>query len=301
MNWIKLGQVFKMKELHPLLKSHAANPLAVHLNNDTYRVFFSSRDNNSKSSVGFADIDIIKLKVLNICAAPIVKYGEEESFCSHGISIGNLYEQDDKRFILFMGWNIRNNEHWRGDIGRLELLSDNKTLNLNPTKAFIGIDIEDPISLSYPFVLFHEGVYKMWYGSTISWTSENGEMIHAIKYAVSSDGINWKRKGIAIPYEIGQAQAFSRPMVLIDKNGYKMWYSYRSGDRTKYRIGYATSVDGIVWERKHDEVGIDVSDSGWDSEMICYPFVFKHKKQVYMFYNGNDYGREGFGMARLKQ
>ena len=71
-----------------------------------------------------------------------------------------------------------------------------------------------------------------------------------------------------------------------------MWFSYRSGDGTKYRIGYAHSLDGLKWDRKEDS-GIDVSESGWDSEMICYPFVFNHKGKQYMLYNGNDYGRTG--------
>ena len=52
-----------------------------------------------------------------------------------------------------------------------------------------------------------------------------------------------------------------------------MWYSYR-GDA--YRIGYAESVDGLEWERKDEEAGIDVSADGWDSEMIEYPCVFEH-------------------------
>ncbi|MNX51611.1 hypothetical protein D3C86_822760 [compost metagenome] len=79
-----------------------------------------------------------------------------------------------------------------------------------------------------------------------------------------------------------------------------MWYSYRSGDGTKYKIGYSHSVDGIHWERRHNDVGIDVSKKGWDSEMICYPFIFEHKNDRYMLYNGNEYGKTGFGIAKLK-
>lgn len=75
-----------------------------------------------------------------------------------------------------------------------------------------------------------------------------------------------------------------------------MWFSYRSGIGTSYRIGYAFSFNGINWDRKTDS-GIDVSISGWDSEMICYPFVFTHKNKKYMLYNGNNYGKEGFGLA----
>ena len=163
-----------------------------------------------------------------------------------------------------MGWNIQKNEHWRGDIGKLRLVNNEQLENTSET-PFMSMDKIDEVSLSYPFVLFHEGIYKMWYGSTLSWTSENGEMIHVINYATSADGENWEKQGLAIPYEIGVAQAFSRPTVIINEVGYHMWYSFRSGLGEKYRIGYSHSHDGINWIRKHDETGIEVSDTGWDS------------------------------------
>jgi hypothetical protein len=299
MEWEKLGQVFFVKEASGFLKSHASNPLPIHLKDDIYRVFFSGRDEDNKSSVGYVDIDIITRKVLNDKRKVIFKYGNSESFYSHGVSIGNVYKVNEDQFILFMGWNIRNNEHWRGDIGQLKLI-DNECLQITSELPFMSIDEVDTVSLSYPFVIFHEGIYKMWYGTTLTWTSENDEMIHVINYATSLDGKNWEKHGLAIPYELGVAQAFSRPTVIIDELGYHMWYSYRSGTGEKYRIGYAHSEDGLKWERKHDEIGIDVSKNGWDSEMICYPFVLKHKGETYMLYNGNQYGKAGFGIAKRK-
>ena len=300
MVWEKLGQVYYMKVAHGFLKSHASNPLPIHLKDDIYRVFFSGRDEDNKSSVGYVDIDIITRKVLNDQREVVFKYGDSESFYSHGVSIGNVYEVNDDQFILFMGWNIRNNEHWRGDIGQLKLI-DNEHLQITSEIPFMSTDEIDTVSLSYPFVIFHEGIYKMWYGTTLTWTSENDEMIHVINYATSLDGKNWEKHGLAIPYELGVAQAFSRPTVIIDELGYHMWYSYRSGTGEKYRIGYAFSLDGLKWERKHDEIGIDVSENGWDSEMICYPFVLEHKGETYMLYNGNQYGKEGFGIAKRKK
>ena len=96
------------------------------------------------------------------------------------------------------------------------------------------------------------------------------------------------------------AQAFSHPTVWFDGIDYHMWFSYRSGLRDQtYRIGYAVSSDGIGWERDLVSSGIDVSSNGWDSEMIEYPYVFEHNGQVFMLYNGNGYGKTGFGLALL--
>lgn len=299
MQWIKKGQVFQCSNTHPLLVSHASNPLPVFLKGDIYRVYFSGRDVQNKSSVGYVDWNVETGEIFKEAEAPVFTFGKENSFYSHGVSIGNLYANNGNDYILFMGWNIPENQHWRGDIGRLKI--KDSVFEICPDSPFLGTDVEDPVSLSYPFVVWHEDKYKMWYGSTVDWYTENGEMLHVIKYATSLDGENWTKHGIAIPYELGEAQAFSRPTVLIDAKGYHMWYSYRKGDGTKYRIGYAYSSDGIQWERKHDQVGIDVSEQGWDSEMICYPFVFQHNDKTILLYNGNNFGKEGFGWAILEK
>lgn len=300
MNWKKTGKLYDFKLIDAFLISHASNPLAVNLKDDIYRVFFSGRDEDNKSSIGFVDVDILRKIVVNTCKETIFRYGSESSFYSHGVSVGNLYQVDKKNYIQFMAWQIRDGGHWRGDIGRLSINKDLSLVELDPKEIFLGCDKEDNISLSYSWVMFDEGIYKMWYGSTIDWDSPNGEMIHVIKYATSKDGECWDKHGLAVPYEIGVAQAFSRPSVIKDEQGYHMWFSYRPGDGTKYRIGYAHSLDGLSWDRKSDS-GIDVSKEGWDSEMICYPFVFDHKGKRYMLYNGNDYGKTGFGLAVLEE
>jgi hypothetical protein len=75
-----------------------------------------------------------------------------------------------------------------------------------------------------------------------------------------------------------------------------MWYAFRG---TRYLIGYAESSDGRLWKRMDGEAGIQPSAHGWDSEMIEYPFVFRHGENLYMLYNGNDYGKTGIGLAVL--
>jgi hypothetical protein len=302
MRWNKLGQLYCPKSVHPKLASHAANPLAMLLEGDVYRIFFSGRDLQNRSSVGFVDVDIIKREVVYIHDKPVFEHGPENSFYSHGVSIGNCYEVDGHRYILFMGWQCPPDGHWRGDIGRL-VLGPDFSLRIDSDSPFMSTDETDPVSLSYPWVLRDEnGNYQMWYGSTVTWDAGNGEMLHVINHAMSDDGHRWQRDGLAIPYKLGIAQAFSRPSVIGNKNaGYHMWFSYRSGSGEKYRIGYAYKPKGHAWELRLDEVGIDVSPSGWDSEMVEYPFVFDHQGQRYMLYNGNSNGKTGFGLAVLNQ
>lgn len=281
------------------MRSHAANPLAIPLEGNIFRVLYNGRDEQNRSSISFVDIDIITRKIVYSHPEPIFEHGGDGSFYSHGVSLGNSYVCNEDHFILFMGWKNCSGEHWQGVIGRLAIL-DNMCLTLTQDYPFLDLDEKDPVSLSYPWILSDHTAFEMWYGSTLSWDAGNGEMIHIIKYATSNDGVDWQRHGQAIPHKMGLAQAFSRPSVVKDHNGYHMWFSYRGGTGVKYRIGYAHSSDGYSWESKLRQSGIDVSNSGWDSEMIEYPFVFDHMRQRYMLYNGNDYGRTGFGLAVLE-
>lgn len=300
---MKLGCIYQpnLQERHPKLISHAANPLPVHLHGDVYRIFYSGRDINNRSSVGAVDVDIVRQNVVTDHKFPFFEHGVGKCFYSDGISIGNGYTVGGKRYILFMGWQNPGDGHWRGDIGRL-VLNPDLTLSIEDESPFIESNESDPVSLSYPWVIQdNDGEYKMWYGSTMSWDAGNGEMLHVLKYATSHNGHNWHRKGLAIPYELGRAQAFSHPTVVKDMQGnYEMWFSYRSGTGEKYRIGYANSSDGENWKLDLESAGISVSHDGWDSDMIEYPYVFCHKGQRYMLYNGNGYGKSGFGLAMLR-
>jgi len=271
------------------------------MNGDIYRIFYCGRDTENRSSVGAVDVDVLQRRIIADHPFPFFENGSEESFFSDGVSIGNCYEAKGVRYVLFMGWQNHTGKHWRGEIGRL-VITPELNLMLDSSEPLLGTDSDDPFSLSYPWVRQREdGSFDMWYGSTQTWDAGNGEMLHVIKHATSCDGERWNKTGLAVSYELGVTQAFSRPTVARGLNGgLEMWFSYRGSKETKYSIGYATSPNGEDWSLDLDGAGIATSSKGWDSEMIEYPFVFDHKNERYMLYNGNGFGKSGFGMARLK-
>lgn len=300
--WHKLGLLYSLPDggLHPKLRSHVANPLPVHIDGDIYRIFFCSRDVENRSSVGGVDINIITRQVIRQYCQPFFEHGLSGSFYADGVSIGNCYSVNGTRYLFFMGWQSPKDSHFRGDIGRIVIKPD-LSLAFDPSWTVMGADSVDPISLSYPWVIGDSlNGFDMWYGSTATWDAGNGEMLHVLHHASSIDGHVWHRSGQVVPHQLGTAQAFSRPTVTCNSSGgWLMWFSYRGGPGTKYRIGFATSIDAKVWCLALPNAGIDVSPTGWDSEMIEYPFVFDHKDQRYMLYNGNQYGKSGFGLAVL--
>ena len=151
---------------------------------------------------------------------------------------------------------------------------------------------------SAPFVMRDGDRWRMWYVCGNEWLREGEKILprYTLRHIESGDGIYWPGPGTEClvprpPDEIG----FGRPFVVRDGALYRMWYSIRGAG--EYRLGYATSPDGLEWERRDEEVGIERAQIGWDSEMICYSAVLRTKQQWIMFYNGNGYGRTGVGVA----
>ena len=283
--------------------SHAANPLAEHLSGDLFIVHFTSRDKNSRSHIASCVIDLGKLTVVEIHNKPVLAPGELGLFDDSGTAIGFILQVEEKKLLYYLGWNLKVTVPWLNTIGLAIFNKEKNCFEKFSRAPMMDRSDEDPFSISYPSVLFDEGKYKMWYGSNLSWGATQDEMKHVIKYAESTDAIHWNRTNkIAVNLKHPNEYALSKPFVLKTNDGYEMWYSYRAcGEIKTYRIGYAFSTDGINWQRHDDAAGINVSADGWDSEMICYPFVFFHNDKKYMLYNGNGYGKTGFGIAVLEQ
>jgi hypothetical protein len=143
----------------------------------------------------------------------------------------------------------------------------------------------------------------MWYVAGSDWTTGEGKSLprYNLRYLESADGRTWGQLGrVSLDFQNADEHAFGRPWVLKDSTGHRMFYSIRTKSRG-YRLGYAESGDGLEWRRKDDLVGIDVSEEGWDSEMIAYSSVWRQGNKVYLFYNGNGCGATGFGFAELAQ
>ena len=300
MKWIKRGRIFCPDGNFPWMQSHAANPVAQHLIKDIFRIYFSCRDRDNRSSIGFVEIDIFKpTDILRISSQPILEPGDPGLFDDSGASIGCLSFIDDKIFLYYTGWNLGVTVPWRNSIGlAISQIGEIHFKKYSRAPILDRSDV-DSFSISYPWVMRDGPIWRMWYGSNLQWGKKHSDMMHVIKYAESPDGINWNRQGIiSIDLQTPGEWGISKPCVIKDQDKYLMWYSFRGGS---YRIGYAESADGIHWERKDGQVGIDVSDSGWDSEMICYPNVFDHLGRRYMLYNGNGYGKTGMGLAVLQK
>ncbi len=293
MAWKRIGHLFSPSREKPWMVSHASQPVAEPIEGNRFRIYFSSRDDQNRSSIGTLEIDIRNpLRVQAISEGPLLSPGVRGLFDDSGLSMGCLVQNEGKKYLYYLGWNLGVTVPFRNSIG-LALGQDDGTFERLSPAPIVDRNPVDPYGVSYPWVLRDKNQWHLWYGSNLEWGKEHGAMRHVIKHAVSSDGIHWERSGAIAVNLQGEEWGLSRPCVVRDTGGFKMWFSSR---RDQYSIAYAESEDGVHWERR-DTHGLSAEGTGWDSESVSYPFVFDHQGNRYLLYCGNGYGKTGFGIA----
>jgi hypothetical protein len=297
--WRKLGLVFQPRGERPWLVSHAANPVVLGRDDGSVRVFFASRDARNRSHVASVDLELepAGARVTRVASEPVLSPGELGFFDDHGVYPSSIVERDGSLLLYYTGWNPSSTAPvFYTSIGLAVSNDGGDTFHRYSRAPIMARSEVDPWMTSQPFVL-HEYSWRMWYISGLGWDVERGELWsrYHIKYAESRDGIVWQPTGRVAIDLIENNRNIARPCILHDESRYRAWYSYTRG--IDYRIGYAESSDGLEWTRLDGDAGIDTSDSGWDSKALAYPYVFRHNGRLYMLYNGNGHGREGFGLA----
>ena len=288
--WIKKGLIIKPQPHLWWMKSHAMLPTVDKLDDDDYRVYFSGRNKNGVSHIGYCNITIEgkRIKVLDYSAEPVFSPGERGCFDDNGVTPSCIIDEK----LYYIGWNSGTTTYRMSLI--MGLADKNEFKRYSRAPLFEKTDREPFGILTAPFVIKKDSLYHMWYVSGEGWINKDLPKYN-IKYATSADGYNWNRDGkVSIELEENET-ALARPCVIIENGIYKMYFSYKDPS-IGYRIGYAESTDGLSWTRiKLNELG--VSKVGWDSEMVEYGFVFKHNDVKFMLYNGNGYGMTGIGYA----
>ena len=262
MKWKKLGLIFSVNSNYDWMDSHASVPIAEFTEDDIFKIYFSCRNKNNESSIGYVIIDLNNPQnILTISKEPVLSKGELGTFDDSGTMGCCILNKGSKQYLYYIGWNLGVTVPFRNSIG----LAISKNNGMTYQRAYNGPIIDrtkdEPHFTASNCVIEDNGIYKIWYLSCTGWMDVDGKKVHNyhIKYAESYDGINWKRDGIvAIDYKDEYEYALSVPRVIKENGVYKMWFSSRG---TKYiptyRIRYAESNDGIKWIRKDEEVGID--------------------------------------------
>ncbi|MEM2130212.1 MAG: glucosyl hydrolase [Candidatus Bathyarchaeia archaeon] len=303
MRWRKIGRVYVASREYGWAQTHAYVPTPLILD-DCIRIYVAFLDANSVGRIGYVDVDKEDpLKILEVSENPALDVGKPKTFDAHGVTPMCILRNGKKLLLYYTGWqrNPAYNLRYTLFTG-LALSEDGERFKRFIDKPILESSDHERYIRSAACVIKEGNTHKMWYVAGSRWINVKGKLVptYNLRYMESMFAHKWAEKGIAcIDFANEDEYGFGRPWVIREGNIYKMWYSIRTISKG-YRIGYAESKDGVNWIRKDNEVGIDVSKEGWDSEMICFSAVADIDGKRYMFYNGNDFGKTGFGVAMLE-
>lgn len=317
MKWAKRGLLFEPRH-HTLpngCTEFAQAPQAL-VFDDFVRIYFSTRNRDEQgeyvSHIAFADVDAQVRRVLRVSTGAVTPTGALGAFDEHGIFPMNVVRHDGNIYAFTCGWSRRVSVPVETAIGLAVSHDGGTTFERVGAGPVMTASHDEPFLVGDPFVLVRHGLWHMWYIYGTAWMDTPSEpapaRVYKIARATSRDGIAWERTGTRIIADrIGADECQALPTVFECDGLWHMYFCYRhatdfrTNPRRGYRLGYAWSRDGHAWTRDDAAAGIDVSPSGWDSEMLCYPHVFWSGGQAYMLYNGNAFGRGGFGVAALER
>lgn len=319
MKWNKLGKIFDPTQykMPNGCMQFAQAPQAL-VFDDFVRIYFSTRavdENNGKylSHIAFVDMRKNLRDVIRVCEKTVISLGELGCFDEHGIFPMSIMRHGDIVYGFTTGWNRRASVSVDTAIGLAISHDDGLTFQRIGNGPVLAASLHEPCLVGDGFVKIINGVFHMWYIFGIGWKKFSidaaPDRTYKIGHATSSDGINWikeEAKQIIVD-RLGMDESQALPTVIEISGRYHMFFCYRQSfdfrqnkDRG-YRIGHAHSDDLINWTRDDENPKLNITPGDWDSDMMCYPHVFECDGKVFLLYNGNEFGRYGFGLAELER
>jgi hypothetical protein len=307
--WRKYGRIF-IPEKYGI--EYAKSPQAV-VFHDFVRIYFSAcRHDKNKliSYVCLADFTKDFSDVLNV-QKQIIPDGALGCFDEHGIFPFSPLQFDNKICAYTSGWSRRVSVSVDTGIGIAVSEDGGKSFHRLGDGPVMSSSLDEPFLVIDAFVRWFEDRFHMWYIYGKEWKQykpeDEPERIYKIGHAVSHDGIDWRRDGMQIIPDRIKDESQALPCVIFFNNQYHMFfcyrysYDFRNNENNTYRLGYACSDSLNHWNRCDEKLNFPIAEDEWDSQMQCYPNIFEMDGKLYLLYNGNEFGKNGFGLAELEK
>lgn len=299
--WIKRGLVFDTlrQGVGGWMRHSALTPTPWRREDGSIRVYASFRDDEGTGRIGYVDLRAGQPgDVAHVSEQPVLDVGRGGCFDDNGMILGDLVEAPGGLHMFYVGFQR---------VARAKFLAfSGLALSADGGETFARVQ-ETPVLDRAPgrssiaaihSAMYENGRWRLWYAAGDGWELIGGQPYprYHIRYMETDDlhGAPSRDEVCLLPQ--GQEYRIGRPRVYRDGDGYLMYFT-RGDTKGGYFPGCATSMDGIHWERHDERFGLTLSERGWDSRTICYPALLDDGERTLMFYNGNDMGVDGFGMA----
>lgn len=308
MVWCKKGIIFTPNTKLYWSKTHAQVPTAEIIDENKIRIYYSSRDLNNRSYISYIEVSAFDPSEILYCLPePILGLGKLGTFDDSGLMPSSVITiSDSLKYLYYTGWNIGSTTPYQNAIGLAVSRDNGESFTRIGDGPILNPSLYEPYFIGTACVTRFSNNWQCWYASCTGWDEIDGiiEPKYHLKYAESQDGITWKRDGkIAIDFIDNYEGGIVKASVYKNNLYYEMWYcyrkiiDYRQNPNNSYKIGYAISYDSINWIRRDNEILFNFCNDDWDRQMMAYPNIIVCNNKKYMFYNGNNFGKMGFGYA----
>ncbi|ODU14645.1 MAG: hypothetical protein ABS91_00055 [Thiobacillus sp. SCN 64-35] len=307
MRWKKLGIVYRPDGSRPWAVTHAMVPTPLRLSRSVIRVFVTFCDQNGIGRPGYVDVSASDpTMVVAVSEAPLLDIGEPGTFDENGVLLCSVVDQGQGDWnMYYVGFELGTKIRYRLLTGLARSHNGGETFARMGRVPVLERSDRELYFRGGPCCFKERGRYRLWYVAGSEWIEVDGKPmpVYDIRYVESDDGIHWPSEGnIQIPITKSDEHGFGRPYVISKPGGgYRMFYSVRRKSFRAYRLGYAESLDGYAWTRMDEQLSLDVTPGSFDSDAIMYAAPIQIDDKLYVFYNGNDFGRDGFAVAVLEE
>jgi len=299
-DWEKKGLIFRPTGAQDWAVTHGMVPAPLQLDGSHYRIYCASRNRDNQSSIGFIEVDLRQPeRVLRVSEEPVLKPGKLGCFDDNGVLPSCAVRLDGQTvYLYYIGFKP-------GGTTRMDLfgglaISTDGGLSFQRYSQAPVLDRcrTNPYINTAPWACrISETEWVLYYVSGVEWVHRDLPRYN-IQRATSADGIHWDRPGqVAIDFADGE-DALARPYVWRLADG--SWRMLFSSKGETYRTQSAVSPDGITWTREPRGEWFESSETGPDSGMVAYPALLSWEGTDAVYYNGNDYGKDGICLAVRK-
>ena len=301
--WKKLGLVYDAsKHIQDWAKNSALTPTPIMRSNGEIRVFCGFRDAEGVSRIGYVDLDSDNpTRVINVSKHPVLDIGRDGCFDDNGLILGDVVEYNRKLYLFYVGFQLVSKVKFLAFSGLAISNDEGESFQRVSESPFLDRHSGANYISAIHTARHEDGKWKFWYAAGDTWEIIEGRIFpnYGIKYFETNDLASIPSERISCIPSSSEYYRVGRPRVYRNRDGYLMHYTCGnvSGD---YFPRAAHSADGLKWRTEHTKFPIKLAEKGWDSRHLCYPTVLSLKDKALMFYNGNDMGWDGFGVAECR-
>jgi predicted GH43/DUF377 family glycosyl hydrolase len=299
MRWVKKGLIYGPEGSAAWAQHSALTPTPIQLEPDSIRVYAGFRDSTGVSRIGYVDVAADNpAHVRKVSAQPVLDIGAPGAFDDNGVILGDVLKIDDSLRMYYVGFQQVQKAKFLAFSGLAVSRDHGESFERLRQVPILDRDDEALFIRAIHSVLVEDGLWRIWYAAGSGWETIGGVPYprYHIRYTESPDGLSFRQPGRPCLMAEGSEYRIGRPRVYKSGGAYQMYFT-KGDTQGRYFPGYAESVDGIHWIRKDEQIGLTLSTSGWDSRTLSYPALISTHGRTYMFYNGNDMGKDGFGYA----